>query len=114
MAFIRYIFLGLVAIVLLVLSLANRSEVTLRLLPQDLGLQFDADWVITLPLFVVIFLSVGLGLMVGFTWEWLREHKHRAEANAQRAAKEKLEKKLAKSEAAAPQDDVLAILETAR
>ena len=33
-----------------------------------------------LPLFILLGLAIGLGLMLGFIWEWLREHSYRAEA----------------------------------
>ncbi|UWQ17628.1 LapA family protein [Jannaschia sp. M317] len=114
MSFIRYLFLGLLAFVLIVLALANRSVVTLRLLPEDLGLSLGYGQGVTLPLFVVIFLAIALGLLIGFVWEWLREHKHRAEARTQRAQKERLEKELAKQQAVSEPDEVLALLDTPR
>ncbi|MEM8824879.1 MAG: LapA family protein [Pseudomonadota bacterium] len=115
MSFLRIVFLGLLAFVLLVVALANRAPVTLRLLPEELatylGLRFD----VTLPLFLVIFLAIGVGLMIGFIWEWLREHRHRAEAQSQRAQKERLEKELAKTKGTvSEQDEVLALLEEPR
>jgi uncharacterized integral membrane protein len=115
MSFLRALFLGLLAVCLLVLALANRGPVTLRLLPEDLasylGLRFD----VTLPLFVVIFLAIALGLLIGFVWEWLREHKHRAEARSQRAQKERLEAEIAKTRAKRSEtDEVLALLNEPR
>jgi uncharacterized integral membrane protein len=114
MTFLRYLFLGLLAFVLLVLALANLEAVTLRLLPGELGAYVGLGAGITLPLFLVIFLSIAVGLLIGFTWEWLREHKHRAEARSERAQKERLERELARSRTTSDQDDVLAILETPR
>lgn len=112
MSFLRYLFLGALAVILLVLALANRQMVTLRLLPEELGLQaFDG---LTMPLFVVIFAAMGLGLLIGFVWEWLREHKHRVEARQQRSEKEKLEKQLSKAQASSESDDVLALLDQPR
>jgi uncharacterized integral membrane protein len=115
MTFIRLLLLGLLAFLLVVLAMANRGLVTLRLLPGELsdfaGIRAD----LTLPLFIVIFLAIGLGLLIGFVWEWLREHKHRAEARAQRAEKERLEKELARTRrTVGPQDEVLAILDEPR
>jgi uncharacterized integral membrane protein len=115
MTFIRYLFLGVVALILMTLALANRQVVTLRLIPEDLGIRPTFDDGLSLPLFVVIFAAIALGLLIGFTWEWMREHKHRAEARAQRAQKEKLEKELAKTKARAePDDDVIALVERKR
>lgn len=114
MSFFRYIFLGLLAFVLLFLALANRTSVTLRLVPEDLGLSLGFGQGVTLPLFVVIFIAIALGLLIGFVWEWLREHKHRAQARSERSQKEKLQKELAKSRISAEQDDVLALLDQPR
>lgn len=111
MNFLRYIFLGLLALGLVVLALANRSDVTLRLVPEDMAAVIGLNLSATLPLFVVLFLAMGLGLLIGFVWEWLREHKHRVEARTERAEKEKLQKELAKTRnTKSDQDDVLAIL----
>ncbi|MGB3553449.1 MAG: LapA family protein [Jannaschia sp.] len=112
MTFLRYLFLGLLAIVLMVLALANRTPVTLRLLPEELGAAIGLGGGTALPLFVVIFAAIALGLLIGFVWEWLREHKHRADARQQRAEKERLEKELARTRARSEQDEVLALLET--
>ncbi len=36
-------------------------------------------WSMQLPLYAVIFGGIVAGLLIGFFWEWMREHKHRAE-----------------------------------
>ena len=111
---LRVLLLGLLAFVLLVLALANRELVTLRLLPETLSdyLGFGAS--VTLPLFLVLFLAIAVGLLVGYVLEWLREHKHRSEAARQRAERERLERELAKSRPAGEGDDVLALVERPR
>ena len=111
MTFLRYLFLGLFGLCLLILALANRGAVTLRLLPEDLGSAVGLDMAVTLPLFIVLFLAIAVGLLIGFVWEWLREHKHRAEARSERAQKERLERELAKSRTRGEGDDVLALLD---
>lgn len=115
MTFLRYLLLGLLAFCLLILAIANRGIVTLRLVPEDVGRYLGFGDGIALPLFVVILLSIAVGLAIGFTWEWFREHKHRAEARSERAQKEQLEKELARTRShAGEQDEVLALLETPR
>ena len=57
MIFLRYLFLGLLALCLLVLALANRGAVTLRLLPEEIGTRLGLDLSITLPLFIVLFIA---------------------------------------------------------
>ncbi|CTQ32173.1 LapA family protein [Jannaschia rubra] len=113
MNFLRYLLLGLLALILVVLALANRSLVTLRLLPEDFGGYVGLDAAVTLPLFIVMLLAMAVGLLIGFVWEWLREHKHRAEARSQRAQKEQLEQELARTRTASDRDEVLALLDNA-
>lgn len=114
MSFLRYLFLGVLALILLVLALANRAPVTLRVLPEDLGNYLGLTAAFTAPLFVVFFLAMALGLLIGFVWEWLREHKHRAQARHERSEKERLERELSRSRPRSEEDDVLALVDAPR
>ena len=115
MSFLRVLLLGLLAFVLLVLALANREIVTLRLFPGDLASYLGLRVDVNMPLFLVILLSVAIGLLIGFTVEWFREHKHRADARAERAQKERLEAQLARTRARqSEEDEVLALLDEPR
>lgn len=126
MSFVRMILLGLLGLALLFLALANLQSVDVGLLPGPLASL--ADYVFGgadaarapgdrpysidgVPLFLVILVSAALGMAIGFTWEWLREHKHRAQAARERAERERLERKLQKAGPAAEDDEVLAIVE---
>ncbi|WP_299814384.1 LapA family protein [uncultured Jannaschia sp.] len=111
MNFLRYLFLGILALILLVLALANRGAVTLRLLPEDIGAYLGTGQGFTAPLFVVIFLAMAVGLLIGFVWEWMREHKHRAAARSERTERERLQDELTRSRARrSDRDEVLALL----
>ncbi len=68
-----------VAIVLIVLSVANRQTVTLALNPFDPG---DQVLSIDLPFFVFLFAALILGLIVGSVATWLTQGKHRARARS--------------------------------
>ena len=113
MRYIRYAFLAALAIVLVAVALANREFVTLQLLPADLAALFGLQRTISLPLFVVIFGGIVAGLLIGFVWEWLREHKHRAEAARKAAEVRRLERELKHSHQKQDEgkDEVLAMLE---
>lgn len=118
MRYIRYFVLAAIAVCLITVALANREVVTLKLMPQGLadllGYSVEGNSV-ALPLFVVIFGGLIGGILLGFVWEWLREHKHRAEAVNQRREKEKLAREMAKLKSdTGPNDEVLALLEEAR
>ncbi len=113
MRYIRYAFLLALGACLLIVALANRGDVTLTLLPDELGALVGQSPTVTLPLFIVILGGIVAGVMIGFVWEWLREHKHRAEAVHQRREKERLEREVTRlrPQDAANTDDVLALLE---
>lgn len=116
MRYIKYLFLAALAVSLVTLALANAGSVTLRLLPDVLAQASGMSWSIELPLFAVIFGGILAGLMIGFFWEWMREHKHRAEAARKRAEVQKLESELKRvkgQKAKEEGDEVLALLSEA-
>ena len=91
---------------------------TLRLLPEGLAnlARYPAGLnSITVPLFIVIFAGIIAGVLLGFVWEWLREHKHRAEAVSQRRENVRLNREFEKMRTSqrGEDDDVLALLEEA-
>ena len=53
------------------------------------------------------------GLLIGFVWEWFREHRQRAEAKAQRKERDRLAREVAqlRGQKRESQDDVLALVE---
>lgn len=112
--YLRYFLLLALAVVLLTVALANRAPVVLRALPPDMGLVTGFTFAVELPLFIVIFGSIIAGVLIGFVWEWFREHKHRVTARTGTRTVTKLERELATLRAAQqtePQDDVLALLQ---
>ncbi len=115
MRYIKYALLAAIAVCLIAVSLANRGVVTLKLLPGDLAGLVGLNQSIDLPLFVVIFGGVGVGLLIGFLWEWIREYKQRAEAAAQKREMDRMRRELKrlKAEKHEGKDDVLALLDEA-
>ncbi len=110
---LRYAFLALVAICLVTLALANRDAVSVRLLPSDLAALVGVHWGLSVPVWLVFFGGVIAGLVLGFIWEWLREHRHRAEASAGKRKVKKLEHELAavKETTGTHDDEVLALID---
>lgn len=113
MRYIRYAFLAALAIVLISVSLANREAVTLRLVPEDMAGLLGLGWSMQMPLFVVVLGGIAAGLVVGFVWEWLREHRHRREASLRAREVAKLENEVVrlKGQKHEGKDEVLAILD---
>lgn len=110
---IRYLFLALLALCLVIGALANRDAVTVNLLPDELAAFAGVDPSATLPLFAVILISMVVGATLGFFWEWLREYKFRAAATQERRERVRLEHEVKRldPEAGRKGDDVLALLE---
>jgi uncharacterized integral membrane protein len=137
MAIFRYLkilFLVLVAIVLVLLLLSNQEPVSVSLLPASLAgtLGWDVtvsevrvlpealantigmDGTLTLTVALIVAASLIVGIVVGFIWEWLREHRFRAEAKTQRREAQRLNQEVAQMKGGSDtQDDVLAILDQA-
>ena len=110
---LRYLILALLTVALLIIASANRNLVALRLLPDDFAALFRVDWQVEVPVFLVLFAGIIIGLFVGFIWELLREHKHRRVASTKTRQVSKLERELAamKDQSSLPADDVLALLD---
>lgn len=115
MAYLRLALSAVLALLLATIALANRDFVSVQLFPETIGGLIGFNFGFGLPLFILLGVAVGLGLMLGFVWEWLREHSYRAEAARLRRRVAALESDLEKVQKAAPavaqKDDVLAVLE---
>ena len=113
MRYLRYFVLGLIAVGLVIVALANRGNVILYFIPELLGDLIGFNVQVRVPLFIVIFLGVGAGLLIGFVWEWLREMKHRNAAKSEHRQVVRLEREVTKlkTETVKEQDDILAILD---
>ena len=113
MQHLRRIVLGSIALGLFIVALANRGDVSLTLMPLALEDLIGFNLKFQVPLFVVIFLGVIAGLLIGFVWEWLREMKHRTASRNERRHVVRLEREVSKlkSGTVTEQDDVLALLE---
>jgi uncharacterized integral membrane protein len=65
------------AVVIVIFAVANREIVTLSLDPFDSA---QPAYAIRMPLFILIFVLVILGVVVGGTATWFKQHKWRARA----------------------------------
>lgn len=115
MRYIRYASIAVFAVALIVIALANRDLVTVQVLPPELSGLAASNPSYEMPLFLVMFLGVLAGLVIGFIWEWIREAKERAAAARQVREMERLraEVKRLKGEKHEGKDEVLALLEQA-
>ena len=115
MRYIRYACIAIFGIALVAVALANRDIVTVQVLPNEVASLFATNPKISLPMFIVIYGGVLAGLLVGFIWEWIREHDQRAEGARSAREMRRLERevKRLKGEKHAGKDEVLAILDEA-
>ncbi len=111
--YLKYLFLIVVALVLVLMAFANREMVLLEVIPENLAPWIGVQYAIELPLFAVVLGSVMVGILVGFVWEWLREHRHRAEAKTQKRTAKALEREVQslKGPARDGQDEILALVD---
>lgn len=70
-----------IAIVLIALAVANRSPATFTLDPFNPG---NPGLTLQLPLFVMLFLALGLGMIIGGAATWWKQGRYRKEARAQK------------------------------
>ena len=75
--FLKLVVLIPVAVVLIVLSVANRHFVTLALNPFNPA---DAVLSLSLPLFVFLFAALIIGVILGWLVTWLAQGKYRKQA----------------------------------
>lgn len=115
MRYVRYLSIAIFAVALISVALANRGIVSLHVLPTEISGFFALNPSVQLPLFIVILGSVLAGLLIGFVWEWIREHGERAEAAKQAREMRRLQRELDKLRAEKYQgkDDVLGLLDKA-
>lgn len=117
MRFVRQASLIIVAIVLFVVALANREPTTLHLLPAEFGMLTGRTFSLEVPLFLVGFGGIVVGLLLGFVWEWLREGKYRAAAARDRREKDRLSREMDRMKGAGgedPDDEIRMLLENGR
>ncbi len=109
----RYLILAVLALAVLTVALANRSLVTVRALPEDMALFLGFGGAAEVPLFLVVFGGVVMGLLIGFVWEWAREAKHRGAASRNSREVARLEREIARlrRDRAEPEDEVLALFD---
>ena len=113
MRILRVVLVVALALLLIVVALANRSPVLVRLLPDNVDSYVNGSWSVTIPLFLLVFIVFALGIVVGLLSEWLRETTIR-DQNARRARDiAQLEREVGglRTRSAQPRDDVLAILD---
>ncbi|WP_456391207.1 lipopolysaccharide assembly protein LapA domain-containing protein [Profundibacter sp.] len=113
MRYIRYAFLIVLAVALITIAIANRAAVTLHLMPEELAGFVLLPNTLELPLFVIIFGGIIAGLLIGFVWEWFREHKGRAEGARARREVKSLEREVTrlKGDVTDEKDEILALLD---
>ena len=115
MRYVRYASIAIFALALVLIALANRGMVSVKVWPDELAGMAALNPSYEVPLFVVIFGGVFAGFIVGLIWEWIREHGERAEAarKARELSALRAEVRRLKGEKHQGKDEVLALLDEA-
>lgn len=115
MRYVRYLCIAIFAVALVSVALANRDMVGLKVLPDEVAGWFAVNPSFNMPLFLVILGSILAGLLIGFVWEWIREHAERAEKARLQRENRRLQREIDRLKEARHegQDEVLALLDKA-
>ncbi|MRU14815.1 LapA family protein [Roseovarius sp. A21] len=115
MRYVRYASIAIFAVALILIALANRAMVPVKVLPDELSGMAALNPSYEVPLFVVIFGGIFAGFIIGLIWEWIREHGERAEAarKARELSALRAEVRRLKGEKSQGKDEVLALLDEA-
>ena len=97
---------------IVLVALANRELVTIKLLPGPIDEIVGMTQSVTLPLFIILIAAVLVGLLLGYVIEWVRERKHRREVNVKARELSKLETEVQrmKKKSGEEDDEILALL----
>ncbi|HVA15086.1 MAG TPA: lipopolysaccharide assembly protein LapA domain-containing protein [Stellaceae bacterium] len=87
MRYLRWVLLGLVALILIVFAVANRNLITLTFWPLPIALGA--------PLYLVVLLTLLAGFLLGELVAWLNGRRWRREARRNARRIEELERELA-------------------
>jgi uncharacterized integral membrane protein len=83
--YLKFLILAPVAVAIVTLAVINRGPATLAYLPPQLG-----SATITLPMFVVLFLALMLGVVIGGGAAWFAQGRHRRAERQYRREAERL------------------------
>lgn len=110
MRYVRYALLAAIMAAVVLLAVANRGMVELKLLPDALGGLYQAR--IEMPLFLVLLLTLLLGVILGYVLEWGREMRQRREAAEAKRTIGRLEREVEslRRKTGEGRDDILAAL----
>lgn len=97
---------------LVLVAVANRELVTVKLLPDQIADILGLSYAVTLPLFIILLAAILVGLLLGYLIEWIRERKHRREVSVKARELSRLESEVArmKKKTGDEDDEVLALL----
>ena len=104
--FVSLVILIPLAVVIVMFAVANREIITVSFDPFDSA---NPAYALKTPLFILIFVLVAVGVVVGGVAAWLRQHKWRMRARRAEAEARELRAKL---DAAMPRRNVPVPVET--
>ena len=112
MRFIKQVLLAIILIGLVLVGVANRESVVLKLVPEPLMPLLPFEGTISLPLYAVILAAISVGLVLGYLFEYPRERKIRKTVGQKSRQVSRLESEVAalKKKSGHEDDEILALL----
>ena len=113
MRYLRYLGLIVIGLTLLSFALANIKLVELSFLPVSITNYVGYDLKLEAPLFMVVFVSVAVGLLIGFFGKWLRTINQRLTSKQNRRETVRLEQEISKLKSVnnSDKDDFLSLID---
>lgn len=110
--YIKLFIASVVMIALVLVAVANRQLVTVKLLPDPIADALGLGYQVTLPHFIILIVAVIVGLLLGYLIEWLRERKHRKAVDVKSRQLSRLESEVEqlKKKTGEEDDEILALL----
>ena len=110
---IKLFILAIIMVALILIAVANRDPISVKLLPDQLASLVPFPTVTPeLPLYAIIAAAIAVGLLIGYIIEYLRESKHRRQAAAKSREASHLKNQVRdlQKKTGETDDDVLALL----
>ena len=77
MRYFKLLIWVLVSIILVIFALGNNQAVQVYLLPSTFTHTLVSRSIFSIPLFIVVYLALLIGVVFGFIFEYFREYKYR-------------------------------------
>ena len=77
MKYIKFLVLLVIAVILILFAIANNQISEIRILPDNFIISSKVQSFYLLPLFMILYIALAVGILLGFFFEYFRARKQR-------------------------------------